>query len=58
MYFLSIIQLRVKNENQFEIINKVLDDILYLVENIFKKDDKQYISKMGRSKTWCGFVFK
>ncbi len=50
MYFLSIIQLRVKNENQFEIIKKVSDDVLYLVENIFKKDDKQYISKMEDQK--------
>ncbi|NVM19208.1 MAG: hypothetical protein HWN80_15965 [Candidatus Lokiarchaeota archaeon] len=46
MYYLSIIQLRVKDKNQFSIIKEVLDDISLLVENLFSRDDKQYIAKI------------
>jgi nonsense-mediated mRNA decay protein 3 len=49
-YFLSIIQLRVKDEDQFSLIKKVLDEINEFVENLFKKDHKQYISKIEDQK--------
>jgi nonsense-mediated mRNA decay protein 3 len=46
MYYLSIIQLRVKEKTQFDEIKATLDDISLLVENLFIKDNKQYIAKM------------
>lgn len=46
MYYLSIIQLRVNDKTQFGIIKEVLDDISLLVENLFSRDDKQYIAKI------------
>ncbi|MFX0077498.1 MAG: NMD3-related protein, partial [Candidatus Hermodarchaeota archaeon] len=46
MYYLSILQLRVNDKNQFDVIKEVLDDISILVESLFSKDDKQYIAKM------------
>jgi len=46
MYFLSIIQLRVKDKAQFGIIKDALDDISSLAENLFSKNEKQYIAKM------------
>ncbi len=49
-YFLSIIQLRVKDEEQFEQIKHILDEINENVENLFKNDPKQYISKMEDQK--------
>ena len=45
-YYLSIIQLRVKDENYFETINEVLDNIQKYVEKLFEKDQRQYISKI------------
>ncbi|MFX0035868.1 MAG: NMD3-related protein [Candidatus Hermodarchaeota archaeon] len=50
MYFLSIIQLRVKNENQFDLIKKVLDEISTYIEELFDKDRRQYISKIENQK--------
>jgi len=49
-YFLSIFQLRVKDEEQFDLIKQVLDEIKEFVEHAFKKDHKQYISKMEDQK--------
>ncbi len=49
-YFLSIIQLRVKDEEQFGLIKNILDEINEYVENLFKTDHKQYISKMEDQK--------
>jgi len=50
MYYLSIMQLRVYDETQFGIIKEVLEDISSLAENLFIKDDKQYIAKMEDQK--------
>ncbi|MFX1597146.1 MAG: NMD3-related protein, partial [Promethearchaeota archaeon] len=50
MYFLSIIQLRVKNDNQFDLIKKVLEEISKFVEELFEKDRRQYISKIENQK--------
>jgi NMD protein affecting ribosome stability and mRNA decay len=46
MHFLSILQLRVSDKNQFDVIKEALDDISLFVENLFSKDDKQYIAKI------------
>ena len=46
MYFLSIIQLRVKDKAQFGIIKDALDEISLLAEKLFSKNNKQYIAKM------------
>ncbi len=43
-YYLSCIQLRVKNETQFTLITEVLEKIQSFVEMRFEKDQKQYIS--------------
>lgn len=45
-YYLSILQLRVINENYFDLIKQVLDSIHIYVEQLFEKDKKQYISKI------------
>jgi nonsense-mediated mRNA decay protein 3 len=49
-YYLSIIQLRVKHEEQFGLINNIIDEINEYVENLFKIDPKQYISKIEDQK--------
>ena len=49
-YYLSIIQLRVKDEEQFGLIKKVIDEINEYVESLFEKDHKQYISKIEDQK--------
>jgi len=49
-YFLSILQLRVKDENQFEFIEKILKEISNSTENLFKKDPRQYITKVEDQK--------
>ena len=49
-YFLSILQLRVKNENQFDLIKSRLDEINVFVERIFRKDPRHYISKIEDQK--------
>jgi len=46
MYFLSIIQLRVKDQEQFDLIKEVLDKVQTLVERLFDSDHKQYITKI------------
>lgn len=46
MYYLSIVQLRVKDNTQFGIIKEVLEEISILVENLFSRDEKQYIAKI------------
>ena len=50
-YFLSIIQLRVKDKKQFELIKQVLEEINEYVESIFEKDHRQYISKVEDQKS-------
>jgi len=49
-YFLSILQLRVKNENQFDLIKSRLEEINVFVERIFRKDPRHYISKIEDQK--------
>ncbi|MFW9898184.1 MAG: NMD3-related protein [Candidatus Thorarchaeota archaeon] len=49
-YFLSIIQLRVKDETYFNLIKEVLDEIHIYVEKLNEKDRKQYISKIEDQK--------
>ena len=49
-YFLSIMQLRVKDKTQFDLIKKILDGTNELVEKIFEKDSKQYIVKIEDQK--------
>lgn len=49
-YFLSIIQLRVKDDSQFDLIKETLDYIQSYVERVFQKDNKHYISKIEDQK--------
>ena len=49
-YFLSILQLRVKDENQYELIQKILKEISNFTENLFQKDHRQYITKVEDQK--------
>ncbi len=49
-YYISIIQLRVKDESQFDLIKNVLDEINNYVDRLFVKDHKQYISKIEDQK--------
>jgi len=49
-YFLSIIQLRVNDENQFDLIKEVLEDIQNYAEKLFEEDEKDYISKIQNEK--------
>ena len=49
-YFISIIQMRVKDESQLELIEKVLIEINKYVNNIFDKDHRQYMSKIEDQK--------
>lgn len=49
-YYLSITQLRVKDENYFETINEALNNIQKYVEKLFEKDQRQYISKIEDQK--------
>lgn len=49
-YFLSIIQFRVKEEEQFTFLTKVIDEIQNYVENVFEKDQRQYITKIEDQK--------
>jgi nonsense-mediated mRNA decay protein 3 len=50
IYFLSIIQLRVKSESFFDIIADALSKIQNYVENLFFEDNRQYISKLEDQK--------
>ena len=45
-YFTSILQIRVKNSNYFDMVKKCLDQINDVVDKEFIKDDRQYISKI------------
>lgn len=45
-YFVSILQLRVNDENQSEFILEVLEEIENFTDNIFKQDQRQYISRV------------
>jgi len=49
-YYISIIQLRVKDETQFDLIDKALDEINKYAEKLFEKDKKHYISKIEDQK--------
>ncbi|MFX1588839.1 MAG: NMD3-related protein [Promethearchaeota archaeon] len=49
-YFLSIIQLRVNDETQFDLIKEVLEDIQNYAEKLFEGDEKNYISKIQNEK--------
>ncbi|MFO8019460.1 MAG: NMD3-related protein [Promethearchaeia archaeon] len=49
-YFVSIIQLRVKNESYYDKINEVIQIIQPFVENQFEKDRRQYITKLIEQK--------
>ncbi|MBY9002561.1 MAG: hypothetical protein KGD73_01185 [Candidatus Lokiarchaeota archaeon] len=50
MYFLSILQIRVSNPLNFDIIDTIIDEIYAYVEKKFQKDDRQYISKLVEHK--------
>jgi len=45
-YFISILQLRVKNENQFEFVEEVFYEIENYAKTLFDKDHRHYISKI------------
>jgi NMD protein affecting ribosome stability and mRNA decay len=49
-FFISILQLRVKDENQYEFIQKILEETTNFAENLFNKDSRQYISKVEDQK--------
>jgi len=49
-YFTSILQLRVKDVNQLDIIQGFLQEINNFVESLFKKDHRQYISIIKEQK--------
>lgn len=49
-YFISIIQLRVKDESQLELVEKIFIEIDKYVNNIFDKDHRQYISNVEDQK--------
>ena len=49
-YFLSIIQLRVKNETYFNLISEILDNVHIYVEKLNEKDRRHYISKIEDQK--------
>ena len=46
MHFLSIIQLRVKAEDFFDVIADCLSEIQKYVEDLYLEDNRQYISKL------------
>ena len=46
MHFLSIIQLRVKGEEFFDVIANSLSEIQKYVEDLYLEDNRQYISKL------------
>ena len=50
MYYLSIIQLRVTDKSQFEVIKEALDQISFYAESLFAKNNTQYISKIEDQK--------
>ena len=50
MYYLSIIQLRVTDNSQFEVIKEAIDQISLFVEKLFANNSTQYISKIEDQK--------
>ena len=50
MYFLSILQIRVSNPINFDIIDTIIDETYAYVEKKFQEDDRQYISKLVEHK--------
>jgi len=50
MYFLSILQIRVSNPAYFNIIDTIINETYAYTENVFQKDDRQYISKLVEHK--------
>ncbi|MFW9824251.1 MAG: NMD3-related protein [Candidatus Thorarchaeota archaeon] len=49
-YFVSILQLRVNDESQYKFILEVLEDIQNFTDNLFKKDQRQYVSRIEDQK--------
>jgi nonsense-mediated mRNA decay protein 3 len=49
-YYLSIVQLRVKDQSQFDLINNVLEDVNKFAESKFQKNHRFYISKIEDQK--------
>ncbi len=49
-YYISVIQLRVKDEEHFNLIKQALDEIHKHVDGLFDKDPRQYISKIEDQK--------
>lgn len=49
-YYVSIIQLRVKDETYFNLIAVALEEIHNYVEKLFEKDPRQYITKVEDQK--------
>ncbi len=49
-YFVSILQLRLKDENQYEFIQKILEEINKFTANLSTKDHRQYISMVEDQK--------
>ncbi len=49
-HFTSIMQLRVMDESQFNLLNDIIQEIQFFTEKEFNKDPKQYISKMEDKK--------
>ncbi|MEJ2249584.1 MAG: NMD3-related protein [Candidatus Lokiarchaeota archaeon] len=46
MHYVSILQLRVKDESYFDNLKEIMDDIQVYMENLHQEDPKQYISKL------------
>lgn len=49
-YYTAIIQIRVKNEENFYLINKILNDIQKYTEKLFDKDPRHFISQIKNQK--------
>ncbi|MFX0027907.1 MAG: NMD3-related protein [Candidatus Hermodarchaeota archaeon] len=45
-YFVSILQLRVKNDSQLDLLDKILDKIDDYVKTLYNKDHRHFISKV------------
>jgi NMD protein affecting ribosome stability and mRNA decay len=45
-YFVSILQLRVKNESQLDLIDKILSELDKYVKTLYDKDHRHFISKI------------
>jgi NMD protein affecting ribosome stability and mRNA decay len=49
-YFISILQLRVMDENHYDQLVKILEEITIFTEKLFSKDHRQYITKVEDQK--------